>query len=389
MRVLLVDDDATYREELTRLLAGSEVGGPITGVATVAEATYALEHAEYDVVFIDLGLGRQSGLDLLVKIRERWPRVQVVMLADERNVRSAILALHLGALEYLRKPIKASQVVRVLQLIGQQHSLIQSGIERLNPARYARALAAEGGYEVLLISTPPVHRTPEKVTFFPLDPENPVQIRDAVAEFVAPRSRAAVVLSSIEQLLSRHREEEIAELLEEIREVLEGKGPLAVGYDPLKISTTGALAVRASIAAVDAQTTIGSLSSPIRRLMLRRLAEGPCSATQAMQAARIDDSSKATFHLRNLVESGLVNHVPRRRYELTARGKGVIRVLDDINRLESAGAGGHRLFLTRAPMPELSGAASGRRPGPKRRTARPRAATRSRSRPRPRNAARA
>jgi DNA-binding NarL/FixJ family response regulator len=323
MRVLLVDDDATYREELTWLLAGSEVGGPITGVASVAEATYALEHAEYDVVFIDLGLGRQSGLDLLVKIRERWPRVQVVMLADERNVRSAILALHLGALEYMRKPVKASQVVRVLQLIGQQHSLIQSGIERLNPARYARALAAEGGYEVLLISTPPppVRSTPEKVTFFPLDPENPVRIRDAVAEFVAPRSRAAVVLSSIEQLLSRHREEEIAELLEEIREVLEGKGPLAVGYDPLKISTTGALAVRASIAAVDAQTTIGSLSSPIRRLMLRRLAEGPCSATQAMQAARIDDSSKATFHLRNLVESGLVNHVPRRRYELTARAK--------------------------------------------------------------------
>jgi hypothetical protein len=98
-----------------------------------------------------------------------------------------------------------------------------------------------------------------------------------------------------------------------------------------------------------------------------------------MQAGRIDDSSKATFHLRNLVESGLVHHVPRRRYELTVRGRGVIRVLDEINRLDSAGGSGNRLFLTGMAKGRPSRARGGRSP-PKRTRAKP-GDTRARSPP--------
>jgi CheY-like chemotaxis protein len=349
MRVLVVDDDSEFREELTGLLARS--GHVVTDVATPDLATAALQAAEFDVLFADLKAGRRSGLRLLIEAREKWPRLLVVMLAEEASVQKAVEAFDLGAFDYLTKPIRPAQVHRLLDLVEQQRALIRIGAQPLDPGQYATSLAKEGGYDVLLISPPPPPPAATKVSHVPLDSQNPFRIRDAVEDFVVPKERAAVVLAAVEELLARHREEEIAALLERLRAVLEGKGPLAVSYDPSKITATGALAVQASIVSADAHTTLESLSNPIRRLVLRRLAEGSCTFMQAMEAARIDDTSKIAFHLRKLTESGLVAHVARERYQLTERGKGAIRILGSIDDLDSAkGKGsGNRVFPSKAP----------------------------------------
>lgn len=267
MRVLVVDEDSDFREELMGLLAGR--GHTATSVASATQAMDALEEGEFDVMFTDLKMGRESGMELLGRAREMWPRLLVVMLTANATIDTAIKALQLGAFDYIRKPIKSDRVQRVLELVDQQLALTRVGARPLDPARYASALAAEGGYEVLLISPPPVHLKADAVSHLPLDTENPSRIRDAVEDFVTPKQRAAVVLAAVEQLLARHREEEIAALLEGIRAILEGKGPLAVGYDPNKITATGALAVRASIVSADAHTTLESMSNPIRRLGAR------------------------------------------------------------------------------------------------------------------------
>lgn len=345
----MVDDDADFRDDLAGRLVAH--GHAATAVASAPRALEELEGGEFDVMFTDLRMGRRSGIELLVQVRERWPRLLVVMLTGNATVETAVRALRLGAFDYLRKPIRPDQVQRVLELVSQQLALLRVGATPLDPGRYARSLAAEGGYEVLLISPPPVPPTSEKVSFLPLDPENPFRIRDAVAEFVSPKARAAVVLAAIEELLARHREEEIAALLEEMRAFLEGKGPLAVGYDPSKITTTGALAVQSSIVSADAHTTLESLGNPIRRLVLRRLADGPCSFMQAMEAAHLDDTSKIAFHLRKLTESGLVTHLARERYRLTPRGRGAIKILGAIDALDSGKGSGNRIFVSKLPVP--------------------------------------
>ena len=349
MRILIVDDDAEFREELVELLErGHHAVNP---VPSAAAATAALEHDEFDVMFTDIKMGRHSGMDLLAETRQKWPRVLVVMLTGQATVETAVRALQLGAFDYLRKPIRAEQVDRVLDLVAQQLKLIRAGAKPLDPSRYAAALAAEGGYEVLLISPPPIPAVVEKVSYLPLDPDNPFRVRNAVEDFVTPKDRAAVVLAAVEELLARHREEDIAALLEGMRAVLEGKGPLAIGYDPNKITATGALAVRSSIVSADAHTTLELLGSPIRRLVLRRLAEGPCTFTQAMEAAHLDDTSKIAFHLRKLTESGLVVHLAGERYRLTPRGKGAITILSSIDDLDSAKGSGNRVFPSQTHRP--------------------------------------
>jgi CheY-like chemotaxis protein len=342
MRLLIVDSDPELRVELETLLG--EAGHSVASVASAVEAARALEDKEFDVMFTDLRVGRQSGMDLLQESRKRWPRLIVVILTGKGTIESAIRAIQAGAFDYLQKPVNHPQVLRVLELIREQLALVETRTPPRDPVEVARALAAAGGYEVLLISPPPPPGAMDRVSHLPLDPENPFRIRDAVEDFAKPKNRAAVVLAAIEELLARHREEEIAQLLEEIRACLDGKGPLAVGYNPAKISATGAIAVRASIVAADAHTTLESLSNPIRRLVLRRLADGPCTFMQAMEAAQIDDTSKIAFHLRKLVESGLVDHTAEGPYRLTTRGSGAFEILGEIDHLDSEKGSGNRIF---------------------------------------------
>jgi CheY-like chemotaxis protein len=321
-----------------------EHGHRAVGVPSAARAIAALEHEEYDVMFDDVAVGHHQGLELLREVGRRWPRLLVVMLASSTSVEKAVQAMHLGAFDYLRKPVQASRVQRILELVAQQLALTQAGGEVRDPVSYATALAAEGGYEVLLIAPPPVHLTEPRVSHIPLDPENPFRIGQAVEDFVGPKERAAVVLASVEELLARHREEEVGALLQRIREMLIGKGPLAVAFDPSKITATGALTVRSSIAAAEAHSTIEAISSPVRRLVLRRLALGECTFTQALEAAHLDDTSLIAFHLRKLSVAGLIEHLPGQRYRLSERGRGTVAVLEEIDGLKPRREGGNQAF---------------------------------------------
>jgi CheY-like chemotaxis protein len=349
MRLLVVDSDSQLRDDIEPLLRQN--GHTVAFAESATQAVEALEGTEFDVMFTDTWMGRQSGVDLLVESRKRWPRLIVVVLTGKGTVESAVRAIQAGAFDYLQKPFKPGQLLRVLQLIREQLALVEAGAPPRDPVELARALAEAGGYEVLLITPPPPPGAIARVSHLPLDAENPFRIRAAVEDFAAPKTRAAVVLAAIEELLARHREEEVAKLLEEIRACLGDKGPLAVGYNASKITATGALAVRASIVAADAHTTLESLSNPIRRAVLRRLAEGSCTFMQVMEAAQIDDTSKTAFHLRKLVESGLVSHTADGPYQLTSRGMGVIAILTDIDRLDADEATGNRIFTVQTALP--------------------------------------
>jgi len=360
MRLLIVDDDSAFREELAAVLRNS--GHTTTGVSSGAEAEIALEREEFDVMFTDPEMGRQSGMELLTHVSEKWPRLLVVMLTARATVETAVQALQLGAFDYIRKPVRPGQIKRVLELVRVQLELGRNGAKPRDPVEYANCLAAKEGYEVLLLSPHPVAGITGKVRHRSLDPENPSRIRDAVEGFVASRKRVAVVIAGVEDVLARHREEEIAALLEGIRATLKGKGPLAVGYDPNKITPSGALAVRASIGSVDAHQTLETLSNPIRRLVLRRLSEGPCTFTQAVSATKIKDTSKIAFHLRKLTQSGLVTHATRQRYRFTPRGQGATQILSSIYNLDSQKGSGNLVFPSRPRKSPRS--SSGSRPKP-------------------------
>jgi CheY-like chemotaxis protein len=325
VRVLVVDDDAVFRDELSDLLRDDH--HTVTTAPSVPKALESLEHDEFDVVLTDLKMPRQSGLELLREVRARWPRTLVVMLTGFATVETALDAMKLGAFDYLRKPFRIEQVRETLRLVGQEHDFETPPESFRDPVREARALAADGQHEVLFFGdpVPPAepHLHPE-----PLAPENPVGLAERTEAFLAKHPNGAVVVAGVERLLEHHRLEDIVGILDRVRVDLAGHGPLRVGFNPRRVAPTVAAALGAAVSAEETHSALEALANPIRRKVLQRLAEAPASFGDTMQAAGLDDSPKMSFHLRKLVDSGLVLHESE-RYRLTARGEAAVRLLTE------------------------------------------------------------
>jgi CheY-like chemotaxis protein len=345
VRLLVVDNDTVAREELADLLR--EDLHTVDSAASVAKAVERLESAEFDVVLTDLRMPRQNGLELLREIRTRWPRTLVVVITGFATVETALEAMKLGAFDYLRKPFRIEQVQDTLRLAAQEHEFgAPEGIRR-NPSREAEALTAGGQYEVLYLGEPAPSAGPH-LHIEPFDADDAAGLVARVASFVAEYPNAAVVLSGVERLLQRHSLEEAVDVLERLRSSLAGHGPLRVGFNPRLVGEAAAAAFGGAVVSEDTHATLDALANPIRRAVLRRLAEGHAPFGELMRAAGLDDSPKMSFHMRRLLECTLVLHEGD-MYRLTTRGEASVRLLVDAAFLPPTGDAGNLAFPREDP----------------------------------------
>ncbi|MFI5413956.1 MAG: response regulator [Candidatus Lutacidiplasmatales archaeon] len=332
MRLLIVDDDAVFRQELADLLEGEH---HVTPVPSVAKAVEALESEDFDVVFTDLKMPRQSGLDLLREVRRRWPSTLVVMITGFATVETAVEAMKEGAFDYVRKPFRIAQVLAALELARSEFRFRAPASDTPGPDTTARRWSEREGLSVLHLTTRTV-RAQRGVIVAPTDPANPFRMRETVENFLSDHPRAGVILEDADLLFAQHRRADALEFLTALRDRTELRGPLLVTFDPRVLSAVDTADLRAAVAAPRTRATLEALASPIRRAVLRRAAKGPCSFTEAMAAADLDDSPKLSFHLRKLVDEGLLGH-PGEEYRITPRGLEAVRLLEEMDAIPSHG----------------------------------------------------
>ena len=105
---LVVDDDAGVRQSLRLCLEAA--GARVLGVATGRAALEALDRGHFDVVFLDLWLGSEAGLDLLPQMIARQPDLGVIVVTAFASFESAVKAVKRGAVDYVPKPFTPDQV---------------------------------------------------------------------------------------------------------------------------------------------------------------------------------------------------------------------------------------------------------------------------------------
>ena len=105
---LIVDDDAGVRQSLRLCLEAA--GARVLGVATGGAALQALDRGHFEVVFLDLWLGAEAGIDLLPQMLARQPTLGVIVVTAFASIESAVTAIRLGAVDYVPKPFTPDQV---------------------------------------------------------------------------------------------------------------------------------------------------------------------------------------------------------------------------------------------------------------------------------------
>jgi two-component system, NtrC family, response regulator AlgB len=105
---LVVDDDPGVRQSVRLCLEAD--GARVLGVGSSAAALDALDRGQYDVVFLDLWLNAESGLDALPEIIRRQPGIGVIVITAHASFETAVEAMRLGAVDYLPKMFTPEQV---------------------------------------------------------------------------------------------------------------------------------------------------------------------------------------------------------------------------------------------------------------------------------------
>ena len=116
MRVLLAEDDTVLADGLCRSLR--KAGYAVDWVSTGSEADAALAAQPYDLLILDLGLPRLSGMDVLRRLRARESNVPVLILTATDSVEQRVRGLDFGADDFMAKPFALSELeARVRALV--------------------------------------------------------------------------------------------------------------------------------------------------------------------------------------------------------------------------------------------------------------------------------
>jgi DNA-binding NtrC family response regulator len=107
-RILLVDDEEHLLNVLQLILQRDD--HEVVTTTRAEEALRLYEEQEFDLVITDLKMPGMSGLELLGKLKERWPSAIVVVLTAFSTWDSAVAAMRIGAYGYLKKPFDNNEI---------------------------------------------------------------------------------------------------------------------------------------------------------------------------------------------------------------------------------------------------------------------------------------
>jgi two-component system chemotaxis response regulator CheY len=114
IHVLLADDARSIRTIVRRSLTGLPHVFRIREAGDGAEVAALAEARAADLVFLDIHMPNQTGMDALIRIRRCSPGAHIVMLTSDASVGAVSGAKALGANDYILKPFTADQLAAIV-----------------------------------------------------------------------------------------------------------------------------------------------------------------------------------------------------------------------------------------------------------------------------------
>ncbi|MBT2288633.1 response regulator [Paenibacillus albidus] len=131
IQVLIVEDDpmvAKFNRHYLEQMEGFQCAG---WAASGEEALQLLEQQAVDLILLDVFMPGQSGLQLLVQLREQGSTADVIVISAASDNVSIRKALQYGAVDYLIKPFEFARFQSALMAYRKDYSLMKRGGEHL------------------------------------------------------------------------------------------------------------------------------------------------------------------------------------------------------------------------------------------------------------------
>lgn len=113
LKMLVVDDDATFRNRLTKALTSR--GFDTYDAGSVPDGIAIAERVHPQRAVVDLRMPGESGLELVSALMDLDHHAEVIVLTGYGSIASAVEAMRRGAIDYLQKPCDAEQILSAFE----------------------------------------------------------------------------------------------------------------------------------------------------------------------------------------------------------------------------------------------------------------------------------
>ena len=107
--ILVADDELLARKNICRVL--QDEGYRVEEVADGTAAIEAIKNTDFDLILLDLKMPGADGMTVLKYLRENSPQTLVILMTAYASVETAVEAMHLGAQDYILKPVVIDAVL--------------------------------------------------------------------------------------------------------------------------------------------------------------------------------------------------------------------------------------------------------------------------------------
>jgi DNA-binding NtrC family response regulator len=123
IRVLLVDDEASFVETLSKRLVLRRLD--VLTAASADEALATLDREQIDVVVLDVRMPGIGGIEATRMIRKANPSVEVILLTGHASLEASMEGMTMGAFDYLLKPVSIDELLFKIEDADRRRSLRQ------------------------------------------------------------------------------------------------------------------------------------------------------------------------------------------------------------------------------------------------------------------------
>jgi len=113
LSVLVLDDEVRMRDEIEEFLSGQQY--LIHKAEVPSQAFTILEKTHVDILILDVKLPEMDGLEVLKKVRKRYPEMEVIMISGHGDMNTVIEAMRYGAFDYFQKPFRLAEINHAIE----------------------------------------------------------------------------------------------------------------------------------------------------------------------------------------------------------------------------------------------------------------------------------
>jgi len=326
MRVLIVDDDVVFLQQLRKFLLAKNLS--VDAAEGGKRALEMMVNEQYDIVILDLKMPDIPGVEVLKHARQHEVKSKFIIVTGYGEIETAVETMKLGAADYIQKPFEAEELFNIIRELENIH-----GDTANEPVEWLKRICA--GKEIFLIT----EMKPEK---FEDDcgisarrriwlRERPHRdemgrtkleiLMDSILDFITKYKNVTVIHEGISHLVKIYGKEEVRKYFSSLYEKAKyDKFQIVVLYKS-QTEKDILLSMQEMPFSLNAEEIAKIFRSTTRCSIIQFLDEyNSLSFTDMLEKINVKSSSDLAFHIRRLMAWDAVKK-DEKNYELTPRGR--------------------------------------------------------------------